>query len=440
MARKPTGTVGYVPPRQGETIGHWRVRVTCADGSRPWIDLDPSPKSKQTEAKAREAAAHYSELVRERGIVAVPVRCMPQPARLQSASDSETLATYAERWLDVREARGKMSVRSDRARMKTHIVPVLGHLPIADVAREHIEQLVSALDAKVQAAELSWKSAVNVWTLVVRLFKDAVRSKNKALRVRSTNPCLDVEGPDRGVNKAKTYLYPSEFLAFVGCEDVPLVWRARVALAVYLFPRAAELEALEWGDVDVERGVVHIHRAIDRAHGGTKPTKAGVTRRFSVEPNIVPLLRLLHDAAGGQGRVISMPHEVNLARDFRHYLKKAGIERAELHVEHDQTRKPIGFHDLRATGITWCAVRGDNALQIQHCAGHTTFKTTQLYIREGQANAAGFGDVFPPLPTAFLKAQSSGIVPGNRPKTRKSAISKCRRWDSNPQAIADNGF
>ncbi|HEY6727237.1 MAG TPA: hypothetical protein VI197_24550 [Polyangiaceae bacterium] len=32
------------------------------------------------------------------------------------------------------------------------------------------------------------------------------------------------------------FLYPSEFLQFVTCEDVPLVWRRVIALAVYLVP------------------------------------------------------------------------------------------------------------------------------------------------------------------------------------------------------------
>jgi integrase len=297
----------------------------------------------------------------------------------------------------------------------------------------------SDLDRKVQARELSWKSAANVWTLLVSIFKDARGNKDKSLVVRKDNPCTDVLGPDTGVKRARSYLYPTEFLTFISSPDVPLVWRCRVALAVYLFPRAAELEALEWNDVDIERGIVHIHRAIDRAHGGMKPTKAGVTRRFSVEPNLLPLLRALHGAAGGVGRVVSMPHEVNLARDLRLYLRRAGVTRAELFAD-DETRKPLGFHDLRATGLTWMAIRGDSPHVIKQRAGHTDFKTTELYVREGEAVAAGFGDVFPALPEAFIEAQSSSIVPVNRPRRRNRSESLCRRWDSNPQAIADNGF
>jgi integrase len=44
--------------------------------------------------------------------------------------------------------------------------------------------------------------------------------------------------------------------------------------------------------------------------------------------------------------------------------------------------RPIRFHDLRASGITWMAVRGDDPQKIQARAGHTDFNTTQGYIRK----------------------------------------------------------
>ena len=54
----------------------------------------------------------------------------------------------------------------------------------------------------------------------------------------------------------------------------------------------------------------------------------------------------------------------------------------------------VTFHDLRATGITWCAVRGDDPLEIKQRAGHATFGTTEGYIREAENLRDGFGDVF----------------------------------------------
>jgi hypothetical protein len=199
------------------------------------------------------------------------------------------------------------------------------------------------------------------------------------------------------VRRAKQFLYPTELVALLACEDVDLEWRRLIALAVYLYPRAGELEALEWEDVDLERGIVHIHRGIDRERGGTKGTKTGLARRFAVERAALPLLQVLHDDSGGVGHLVPrMPRMRDLAEGLRNFLHTAGVTRYELHHT-DRTRKALTWHDLRATGITWMAIRGDDPLHIQHRAGHTSFATTQGYIRQAEAVRTGFGNVFPSL-------------------------------------------
>lgn len=65
------------------------------------------------------------------------------------------------------------------------------------------------------------------------------------------------------------------------------------------------------------------------------------------------------------------------------------------------------FHDLRSTGITWMAVRGDGPLKIKHKAGHRQFTTTEGYIREAVAVRDGFGDPFPRLPQEIVSSAVS---------------------------------
>src|SRR5258708_17238088 len=93
-----------------------------------------------------------------------------------------------------------------------------------------------------------------------------------------------------------------------------------------------------------------------------------------------------------------MPSVGSLSAKLKGYLRRAGVDRADLFVS-DATRKAITFHDLRATGITWMAIRGDEPLRIMQRAGHDDFDTTQRYIREAEAVREGFGEVFPPLTT-----------------------------------------
>jgi integrase len=131
------------------------------------------------------------------------------------------------------------------------------------------------------------------------MFKDAVNAKDRKLRVLKANPADGVRGPERGEAKAKQYLYPSEFLRLVSCGAIPLRYRVAYALAVYTYTRAGELVALTWDDVDLQHRVFHVTKALDHASGETKGTETKVSRKVPIEQNLLPLLALLRDAAGG---------------------------------------------------------------------------------------------------------------------------------------------
>jgi hypothetical protein len=93
----------------------------------------------------------------------------------------------------------------------------------------------------------------------------------------------------------------------------------------------------------------------------------------------------------------------DLANTLREHLKRAGVDRADLHDD-TPTTKRITFHDLRATGITWEALAGTEPLRIMQRAGHTNFSTTQGYIREAEAVGNAIGMPFPELPASLLAA------------------------------------
>ncbi len=402
MARPRTGTIArYEPPKPGESQGCYVIRVSAPDGSRPLFRLDLSPRSPQAEARARETAAAITEQLWARGLGSAPTR--QHATRTAERSEGADQAAWVASWLSDRERRG--IVRSVASNINGYIAPATHSKHVRDWTAEDLRVLVRLLDAKVQAAEISWKTATNIWGTATRMCRDACSSKVESLRVRADNPALGVVGPDRGAKKAKQFLYPSEFLRFVTCEAVPLSWRQAVAVAVYLYPRPSELRALELGDdVDLEHGVVHIHRSIDD-EGNGKPTKTKTPRRLPVEPNVLPLLRALHSS--GRDHVELPATTQNLSALLRKMLLRAGIDRPELH-EATRTRKAITFYDLRATGITWMAVRGDEPLKIMQRAGHENFSTTQGYIRTAEAVRAGFGEPFPPLPDCLLRAPEDG--------------------------------
>jgi integrase len=71
-----------------------------------------------------------------------------------------------------------------------------------------------------------------------------------------------------------------------------------------MYTRAGELAALQWGDVDLEHGTMHVHKSIDRMRKiDVGSTKTETARRVPIEPKLLPLLRVLHKRAGGKGPV-----------------------------------------------------------------------------------------------------------------------------------------
>ena len=270
----------------------------------------------------------------------------------------------------------------------------------------------------MRAGKLSAKTAANAWGTLTKSLRDAAHSKTLALRVLSENIAVGVEGPDDGVDKSKAWLWPSELLAVVACDRIPIRWRRLFALAVYTYTRPGELEALEWEDVDLEHGVIHVHRAIDRTGAGGKETKTNNPRRIPIEPALLPLLEAMRDESAeksgdgkARGRVIVMPPECDLAKRLRRYVEWAGVTRAEL-LANDATRKQLRFYDLRSTGITWMAIRGDDPLRIKQRAGHGSFSTTEGYIRSAEVlGGAAIGTPFPTLPEALRIVSESSEGP-----------------------------
>jgi integrase len=219
------------------------------------------------------------------------------------------------------------------------------------------------------------------------------------------------------------FLYPSEFLTFVNSPKVPLRWRRLVALAVYSYQRDGELRVIECGDADTEHMAWNVSKSLSKTTGETVATKGLANRSPPIEPAIVALLEAMKAEQKNTGPLVpTMPSERDMARGLRRWLAKAGVKRHELHHATPTTR-PIRFHDLRATGLTWMAVRGDDAIKIQRRAGHKDLETTLKYIRLAEdLNPTAFGDVFPKLPSELyevvLAEESIRAIDQTPPSTR----------------------
>jgi integrase len=184
-------------------------------------------------------------------------------------------------------------------------------------------------------------------------------------------------------------------------------WRVLFALLAYTYLRPSELTALRWKDVDLDVGVLHVTKAWDHRRDRLKEypkTSAGV-RYVPLDPELLPLQRTLAKGATPEDLIVpSMPPVEDWAAKFRLHLGRAGVDRASL-FESSATVKQITFYDLRATGITWRTLRGDDPRVIQQAAGHERYATTEGYVRAAEVFRGRVGAPFPPLPNSLIAAE-----------------------------------
>lgn len=390
----PPARTGTVTPHTVGGVLHYDVRIRLADGSKSRREcLDPSVSHEQAQAEALELQRIED------------ARNKPAQTRLGAPLTGPTCDGWIQPWFQDRERRGLSSVSDDRGRWNKWVSPWIGHRQMSGpgrVEKADLEDVVEKLDNAVIAGALGWKTAVNAWVVVSKVFKDASSAKTRALRVREDNPALGVAPPDKGGTLALQYLTPAEFLQLVGCADVALACRRAAVLATFLLVRASELVPLMWDAVDLAAGNVLVHTALNKKRQ-RKTTKMKRARRVPIEPALLPLLVAMHREAGGVGRVVPIGAGQHLARGLRRWLVAAKVLRPELHTS-DATRRAVRFHDLRATGITWHAIAGLPAEKIMSRSGHEDYKSMKGYLREAEVLSASgtFGKVFPPLPLEAL--------------------------------------
>lgn len=416
--RKATGSVE--PYKRADGTTYYRARIRLADGTRERVDI---PDKYTTDERRALYAAAIQEREDERGELLAKKR--ERIATKQRAADPrapETLAKYRERLNVHRDELGKG--KGDPSAWNAWIVPHLGGLPMATLAREDVERFRDVLDDQIathtrtEGAEgISPKRALNVWSEVTTTLKAAVNAKRRELRVRTDNPCAGVLPPERGDARRKTFIYPAELLAVLGCEQTPIEWREVYAIGSYLYLRPGELRALTVGDVDLEAMVVHVTKAFDERSGDTKtPKTENGVRDVPIPGTLAPLLRrMCKDREPGElvVPILETLTENRRAVNLRLDLQRAGVNRPRLY-ENTATTMGVNFRSLRDSGITWLALTGLDVVKMQRRAGHDSIETTLSYVKQAEDLSGAIGEPFGPLPVALVEGVKGGDGGGSR--------------------------
>ncbi|MCL2450096.1 MAG: hypothetical protein FWD17_14210 [Polyangiaceae bacterium] len=163
-----------------------------------------------------------------------------------------------------------------------------------------------------------------------------------------------------------------------------------------------------WNDVDFTSGTVSINKAVDARTGKSKPLPktANAVREIPIEPNALPLLRVLHAGrTSDEAPVLPVPRTLNdkfRAKQLPEHLKLAGVDRPRLYAD-TMTLRPSEFRSCRGdTGITWLALTGLPLQAMLARVGHDGPATTLGYVKMAEDLKGRVGQPFPPLPASLV--------------------------------------
>lgn len=148
-----------------------------------------------------------------------------------------------------------------------------------------------------------------------------------------------------------------EIKLFLGAIEDPWL-KSAVYLLLFTGMRRDELIHLEWSDLDLKRGVLHVQ---PKADWNPKDYEARVIPlNNQVKELLLSLLRT------GDNRVIGNRRPTSLSRVFKRALRKVGIKDASLHT-------------LRHTYASHLVMSGVDVATVQKLLGHSKINTTMRY-------------------------------------------------------------
>src|SRR5258708_27391359 len=130
--------------------------------------------------------AHQDRFPRRRGEAGVRLpACHAAGARCarraRLVGDSNNVEAYSKRWLRNRERVGVKSWKDDDSRLRHHILPLLGKMPLPEVQPRHVNELIQ----RVRAARKAPRTVRNIYSVVQAMFRDA-----QIDGLVSSNPCI----------------------------------------------------------------------------------------------------------------------------------------------------------------------------------------------------------------------------------------------------------
>ena len=336
----------------------YRVR---ADGSKTYsVYFQGSHLA--VEGGEREALARQAELRGKAARGETPI----VPAMV-------TFAVVAEQWIESKRHLRPYTRRNYRAYLDRILLPKFGKMKVAAITPEHVAGLLRDLEKRgLSAATITDYTKPLSGTLAFALRRGLI----------ATNPCSVLTRDDRPQPKPKQPVHvwsDDEMDALIeASERLAKLPQARydyspvLRLALFTGLRLGELLGLQWKDIDLHEGELHVRRQWTRLgeYALTK-SNAGV-RRVPLSADVVTFLtalKLTSPFSGDDDPVFAsmsgkpLGHRNVTRRGSEPAIKEAGIE-------------GVSIHDLRHAFASRMISRGVELVTLASLMGHEDARIT----------------------------------------------------------------
>ena len=291
------------------------------------------------------------------------------------------LEDFAKTWVANHVSSASESVlRGYSDHLRLHIGPALGGCLLNAITREQVDTFLTGLLKKRSRNAGKDNKTLSPSTInKIRGTLNMIMEYARQLRYVYENPVKDVKKFKVDAEEMD-FLQPSEIVLLLKHASEP--FKTLFRTAIFTGMRKGELLALQWGDIDWNRNLILVRRALhwrslketpqgeQRWYIGTTKTKNSI-RSIMLSPMLKKALEIHRIMApvspqdfifcNANGKPMDPDHIVS--REFHPTLAMAGIRR-------------IRFHDLRHTFATLLIAQGENIKFIQRQMGHASIQTT----------------------------------------------------------------
>lgn len=203
-----------------------------------------------------------------------------------------TLKQWLEEWRETYGTDWKPRTADDyKSKADRHIIPALGDVQLTALSTIRIQRFINSLSAgtaKTTKKPLSAKSVKNLHGILHSCLKQAVASG-----LIATNPADNIRLP-KATKADLSPLMDDDITRFVNACNSDRYGNLYL-IDLFTGLRQSEILGLQWGDIDLEAGTIHVQRQLQKVRDKNEyillPTKNGKDRIVPFAPSVAEVLK-----------------------------------------------------------------------------------------------------------------------------------------------------